>query len=100
MGRRLTFQYRVRSAPLAPYERVTKHFEYAGIGLAPGTREGVYGITNANVVETAVLHHLLPACTRHATSNSSGPKVDVRDSGLWYRFTVRNVGKLQMPSGS
>ena len=80
---------------LSPQESVAEHLEPAGIGLAARAAKGIHRPADLEINETRIPHHLLPACTRHATSDSSGPKVDVAHGSFRYRLPVGDIDELQ-----
>lgn len=78
-----------------PDKGVSENLELAGVGFTARAAEGIDRRANTDIFKTTVLHHLPPACTRHATGNSSGPKIDVADSFLRHRLAIGDVGELQ-----
>ena len=72
------------------------HVKGTGILFAVSTTKGIYGRTNFNIHKTVFFHHLLPTCTRQATSDSSGPKIDVRNCRRGHGFAVGDIGELQI----
>src|SRR6266480_2933516 len=83
------------SGPLAGHEGVPVHLVDTGLLLALGTAEGIDGVADANFREPAVLEHLLPARTGHATGNSAGPEVDVPQGFGRHGPSVGDVGELK-----
>jgi hypothetical protein len=78
---------------------VSKHFKPSRVGFAICTTESVNGRSNTDIDEATFFDQILPACTRQATGNSGGPKVNVGNRGFRYRLSVGDIGKLQMAAG-
>ncbi len=83
------------SAGLVGNERIPVYLEHPRFLLTGCTAEGVAGGSNLDVDKTGLLEHPLPACTRQAAGDSSGPQIDVTDSRLGYRLGISDIGKLQ-----
>ena len=79
---------------------IAEDLEKPGIWLTVGIREYVYRRANFNADKAAIFQHLLPACTRQATGNSSGPEIDVADRRFRHRLAVRDVAELQISAGA
>jgi hypothetical protein len=79
---------------------VSKHFKPSRVGLAICTTESVNRGSNMDIDEATFFDQTLPACTRQATGNSGGPKVNVGNRGFRYRLSVGDIGKLQMATRS
>src|SRR5258708_20927219 len=62
---------------VAGEEGVAKDLVSPGLLLTLGTAEGVDGLTDADVEETDLVEHRLPACARQAPRDSAGPPADV-----------------------
>lgn len=78
---------------------VAEDFEDPRVGFTPGTVKGIDRLTNLEIHEPAILNQFLPACTRHATSDSSRPQVNVAGGRFGHRFAVGDIGKLQNATG-
>ena len=74
------------SAGLTGNERIPVYLEHPCFLLTACAAEGVAGGSNLDVDKTGLLEHPLPACTRQAAGDSSGPQIDVTDSRLGHRL--------------
>ena len=64
------------------------------IRFAVSATEGVDGWTDGDLVEAAVLEHLLPARTGQPSGDSTGPQIDVAYRFERYGAAVDDVGEL------
>lgn len=76
-------------------ECVAVDLERPCIRFAVSATEGVDGWTDDDLVEAAVLEHLLPARTGQPSGDSTGPQIDVAYRFERYRAAVGDVGELQ-----
>ena len=90
-----THVWTLRSTGLTPQERVTEDVESPRILLSGGAAECINRGADLDTLEARHLHHLLPARTRQATGDSSGPEIDVGDGSLRDRLAVGDIGELQ-----
>jgi hypothetical protein len=69
--------------------------EAAGVGLTVRTAKGIDGRAHLPILETPVQYHLLPTCTRQATSDSTSPKINIGAGLIGHRLAIGDVGELQ-----
>ena len=86
------------SAGLTGNERIPVYLEHPRFLLTACAAEGVAGGSNLDVDKTGLLEHPLPACTRQAAGDSSGPQIDVTDGRLGHRLGICDIGELQPPA--
>ena len=77
---------------------VAKDFEQPCFALAAGSAKGINRRADADIDKPTLLKHMLPACTRQATSNSVSPQVDITQRPRRNLLAVCNVCKLQTPA--
>ena len=78
---------------------VTKDFEQPRLDFAAGIAKGINRRAGPHIHETALLKHVLPACTRQAPGNSVSPQVDTAQRPRPDFLAVRDIRKLQAPTG-
>ena len=81
-------------------EGVPPHVVCSGVGLPACSTEGVDRFADDHIDKPDVDQHLLPACTRQATGNSTSPQVNLAGRLLGNGESVGDVGELKDPSGA